>query len=230
MDRLQTLLLMMGALDYVESNMDGEIDMAEAASIACASPFHFQRLFHMLTGITLVEYIRKRRLTLAAQELASTRVKVIDVALKYGYDTPEAFCKAFRRAHGITPREARKSESRLKAVPRLSFQVSLKGDQEMDYRIVEKPAFKVAGKGLRVSTKDGENLRTIPAYWQESNSNGTVEKLAKSVTRGGVADGAMLGICADFKHDIQEFTYIIGIENPGRRSSQRLRVAQRSGR
>jgi len=204
---------MMGALDYIERHMDGDIDMGEAASIACASPFHFQRMFHMLTGVTVVEYIRKRRLTLAAQELASTRVKVIDVALKYGYDTPEAFCKAFRRAHGITPSEARKAESRLKAVPRISFHVSLKGDQEMDYRIVEKPAFKVAGKGVRVSTKDGENLRTIPAFWQESMSNGTVDKLAKSVTPGGVTGGAMLGICADFRQDIQEFTYIIGIEN-----------------
>jgi len=83
----------------------------------------------------------------------------------------------------------------------------------MDYRIVEKPAFKVAGKGQRVSTKDGENLKTIPAFWQDSMSDGTVDKLAKSVTHGGVVDGAMLGICADFKQDLQEFTYVIGIEN-----------------
>lgn len=82
----------------------------------------------------------------------------------------------------------------------------------MDYRIVEKPAFTVAGKGLTVSTKDGENMRTIPAFWQESMSNGTVEKLAGLIEGGGVTGGAMLGICADFRRDLQEFDYIIGIE------------------
>lgn len=80
---LQTLLRMMSALDYLEAHMAGDLDVGEAANIACSSPFHFQRMFHMLTGVTVAEYIRKRRLTLAAQELASTKARVIDVALKY---------------------------------------------------------------------------------------------------------------------------------------------------
>ena len=83
----------------------------------------------------------------------------------------------------------------------------------MDYQIVEKPAFKVAGKGVRVSTKDGENLQTIPAFWQESMSNGTVDKLVKLIEDGSQTNGDMLGVCTDFAPDLHEFTYFIAIEN-----------------
>jgi AraC family transcriptional regulator len=203
---------MMNALDYLEENMGGDLDMDEAAGIACSSPFHFQRTFHILTGVTVAEYVRKRRLTLAAQELASTRAKVIDVALKYGYDTPEAFCKAFRRAHGITPSDARRPETRLKVFPRMSFHIELKGDQEMDYRITEKPAFTVLAKGVRVSTKDGEHTRRIPAFWQESMGNGTIDTVVRSLKHDGITERAMLGVCADFESDLQEFTYSIAVE------------------
>ncbi|BDI29497.1 AraC family transcriptional regulator [Capsulimonas corticalis] len=209
---MQWLDRMMDALEYLEAHLDDECDVGEAARAACSSTFHFQRMFHMLTGVTVAEYVRKRRLSLAAQELASSRVKVIDVAMKYGYDTPEAFCKAFRRAHGLTPSDARRSGARLKVFPRMSFQISLKGDQDMDYRMVEKPGFQVMGKAQRVSTRDGENMKAIPEFWSRTMQEGDVKRLAELTSAGGVVGDAILGVCTEFQYDQQEFTYLIAVE------------------
>ncbi len=137
---------MTAALNYMEDHMADCLDVADIAKAAYSSPFHFQRMFHMLTGVTVAEYIRKRRLTFAAQELVSSNARVLDVALKYGYDKPESFAKAFRKVHGISPSQARGSGASLKTFPRLSFHITLKGDKDMDYRIADKPAFKVVGK------------------------------------------------------------------------------------
>ena len=205
----------MDALEYLEEHLDDECDISEAARIACSSPFHFQRMFHMLTGVTVADYVRKRRLSLAAQELASSNIKVIDVAFKYGYDTPEAFTKAFRKAFALTPSSARRSGARLKVFPRLSFQISLKGDQDMDYRIVEKPAFKIVGAEVRVSTRDGENMQAIPKFWGESMASGVVKRLADLTSRESVLGDALLGVCTEFEQDQQEFTYLIAVEKTG---------------
>lgn len=194
---------MADAVEYMENHMEDPFDAAEIAKIACSSTFHFQRMFHMITGNTVAEYIRKRKLTLAAQELAATKAKVLDIALKYGYDTPESFSKAFRRVHGISPSAVREPGARLKAHPRISFQLSLKGDKEMDYKIIEKDAFKVVGRGIRVTTRDGENFKRIPKFWEESCQNGFYDRLC-SISGG--AD--ILGICMnDFSNE--QFTYII---------------------
>ncbi|MFC5530161.1 AraC family transcriptional regulator [Cohnella yongneupensis] len=155
------------------------------------------------------EYIRKRKLTLAAQELASSSSKVLDIAHKYGYDSPESFAKAFRKLHGIAPSDARKTGVSLKAFPRITFRISLKGDKDMDYRIVEKDAFNVIGKAIETTSVDGENSRDIPRFWQESNQNGTVGNLISLV---GGAD-AVLGICMDMAMEKGTFTYLIIVEN-----------------
>ncbi|MFC5650641.1 effector binding domain-containing protein [Paenibacillus solisilvae] len=198
---------MKNALDLMETKMEEQLDIGEIAKAAYSSPFHFQRMFHMLTGMTVAEYNRKRKLTLAAQELAMTSLRVVDVALKYGYDSPESFTKAFRKIHGVTPSEARNPEVSLKAFPRISFQLSLKGDQDMDYKIVEKDAFTVAGKSIQVSTKEGENHRQIPAFWNQSHADGTIQKLAAI---GGDED--ILGICLEMDHSKEQFTYLIAVK------------------
>jgi len=206
---VEWLTRMNDALDLMERRLAEPLEIGEIARAACASPFHFQRMFNILTGMTVAEYMRKRRLTLAAQELAVSSVKVIDVALKYGYDSPESFAKAFRRLHGISPSEARDPNVPLKACPRISFHLSLKGDKEMDYRIVEKEAFTVVGKTIRVSTENCEDGELqIPRFWQECNANGTTGRLA-SLSR----DGHLLGICLDMRQDQEEFTYMIGAES-----------------
>lgn len=204
---LEWLIRMKNALDYMESKMTEPMRIEDVARVAHVSPFHFQRMFSMLTGVTVADYIRKRRLTLAAQELAISKIRVLDVALKYGYDSPEAFAKAFRKAHGLTPSVAREPGVQLKAFPRLSFHLSLKGDQEMEYKIVEKSAFTVIGKSMEVTTRDGENFRRIPEFWNECNADGTSDKLIEL----GIEPN-WLGICMSMDMEKELLSYWIAVE------------------
>ena len=208
---MELLDRMMDAIDYMEKHMEEQLDIEEIAKAAYSSTFHFQRMFHMLTGMTVAEYMRKRKLTLAAQELAmSSDARVLDVALKYGYDSPESFAKAFRRVHGTTPSAAREPGANLKAYPRISFHLSLKGDKDMDYRIVERKEYEVIGKVIRVSYKDGENRRRIPEFWGECYKDGTVEKLC-AASQGK----DLLGICMDMEYEKEMMSYMIAVEYNG---------------
>jgi AraC family transcriptional regulator len=163
---MDSLKSMNDALQYLEEQLQYEIDFAEVAKRAYCSEYHFKRMFSFLAGIPLSEYIRRRRLTLAAFELQNSDVKVIDVAVKYGYSSPDSFTKAFQQMHGITPSEARKNGHSLKAFPRMSFQLSVKGGSEMNYRIVEKEAFSIVGLKKRVPLVfEGVNPE-IAAMWQ----------------------------------------------------------------
>ena len=133
------------AINYIEDHISEELDYEQIAKESFSSSFHFQRVFSILCGYTLGEYIRNRRLTLAGTELTNTREKVIDVAYKYGYDSPESFAKAFQKFHGITPSQARGSGVMLKSFSRLSIKVSLEGGSIMNYRVEEKPAMLLTG-------------------------------------------------------------------------------------
>ena len=106
------------SISYIEENLTEPLDITEIAGIAGLSPFYYQRIFGALCGITVGDYIRARRMTLAAQELAGTDAKVIDVALKYGYDSPDSFARAFQRFHGITPSAAKEAGAHLKSFAR----------------------------------------------------------------------------------------------------------------
>ncbi|WP_416729881.1 AraC family transcriptional regulator [Fictibacillus sp. JL2B1089] len=163
---MDSLKSMNDALQYMEEHLQYEIDFAEVAKRAVCSEYHFKRMFSFLAGIPLSEYVRRRRLTLAAFELQNSDVKVIDVAVKYGYSSPDSFTKAFQQMHGITPSESRKKGHSLKAFPRMSFQLSIKGGSEMNYRIVEKEAFSIVGLKKRVPLVfEGVNPE-IAAMWQ----------------------------------------------------------------
>lgn len=133
------------AINYIENNITEELDYEAIAKESFSSSFHFQRVFSILCGYTLGEYIRNRRLSLAGTELARAREKVIDIAYKYGYDTPESFAKAFLKFHGITPSQARSSGANLKSFSRLSIKISLEGGSIMNYRIEEKEAMLLTG-------------------------------------------------------------------------------------
>ncbi|MBT2668335.1 MULTISPECIES: AraC family transcriptional regulator [Bacillaceae] len=141
---------MNGAIKFIEENLTNEIDFKEVARLAYCSEYHFKRMFSFLAGISLSEYIRRRRLTLAAFELKENSIKVIDIAIKYGYSSPDSFARAFQHLHGITPSEARSNGHSLKAYPPMSFQLSIKGGSEMNYRIEEKEAFHIIGIKKRV--------------------------------------------------------------------------------
>ena len=136
---------MQKAIDYIEANLTEEIDYEKVAAESFSSSHHFQRVFSILCGYTLGEYIRLRRLSLAGAELANGKEKVIDIALKYGYDSPDSFAKAFQKFHGITPSQARADGSKLKSFSRLSIKISLEGGTIMNYRIETKPELTLLG-------------------------------------------------------------------------------------
>ena len=138
------------ALDYIEDNITEEINYEEVSRIALCSEYHFKRMFSYLAGISLSEYIRRRRMTLAVQDLLNSDVRIIDIAIKYGYNSADSFSRAFQLLHGILPSEARHSNTLLKAYPKMTFQLSIRGGSEMIYRIVEKEAFRMVGLKKRV--------------------------------------------------------------------------------
>ncbi|MEF2966278.1 AraC family transcriptional regulator [Paenibacillus sp. M1] len=176
---METLRLLRDAIDYIEAHLESEIRL-EVAKTALSSKFHFQRMFHALTRFTVTEYIRNRRLTLAAEALAGTNVKVIDIALRYGYDSPEAFTKAFIRLHGVSPSAAKKNGVKLKAFPKISFQIQIKGETEMNYRIVEEKGYTVVGKDVVIRSDAYEE---IPAFVAEIWRDGTHDRINAALGR-----------------------------------------------
>lgn len=171
---------MNNTINYIEDNLMAKIDYEKAAKIAYCSVYHFQRMFSFITNVTLSEYVRRRRMTLAAFELQNTSIKVIDLALKYGYESPEAFTRAFQNLHGVTPTSARNMGVNFKAYPRLSFQISIKGDLEMNYKIEKKDSFTVYGVEKIFDTQNDANLKDIPDFWNEKLTCGEYDALAKS--------------------------------------------------
>ena len=178
MDTLENMKL---AIDYIERNLDGEIEYARIAQIAFCSQYHFQRMFGFLTGVPLSEYIRRRRLTLAAFDLQNGAEKIIDIALKYGYNSPDSFSRAFVAMHGIIPSKAREKGISLKAYPRITFSLSLKGVVEMNYRIEQKASFNIVGIKRRFSHVEGLG-ENIGKMWREIPSE-TIGQIA------GLGDG-----------------------------------------
>ncbi|WP_028593084.1 AraC family transcriptional regulator [Paenibacillus assamensis] len=166
MDSLERFNL---ALQYIEKHLDAEIDYAEIARIAVCSEYHFTRMFSFLAGVTLSEYIRRRRLSLAAFDLTISHVRVIDVAIKYGYSSADSFTRAFHSLHGITPSEARQNGQFLKAYPPMTFQLSIQGGSEMNYRVVEKEAFHIVGISKRVPLIYNGVNPEIAGMWQSLN-------------------------------------------------------------
>ncbi|MDR9746175.1 helix-turn-helix transcriptional regulator [Paenibacillus taichungensis] len=139
------LMRMNRALDYIEINLVSEIELKEIAKSACCSSHQFQRMFSFITNVSLAEYIRRRRLTLAAIELQNSDMRVVDIAIEYGYESPVSFARAFQSLHGVNPAMAREEGIALKAYTRLSFLISIKGEEPMNYRIEQKKAFKYLG-------------------------------------------------------------------------------------
>ena len=150
---------MQKAIDYIEANLTEEIDYEKVAAESFSSSYHFQRVFSILCGYTLGEYIRLRRLSLAGAELANGKEKVIDIALKYGYDSPDSFAKAFQKFHGITPSQARTDGSNLKSFSRMSIKISLEGGTIMNYRIETKPQITLLGFKKRFEGTPYDELR-----------------------------------------------------------------------
>ncbi|MDL2232571.1 AraC family transcriptional regulator [Ruminococcaceae bacterium OttesenSCG-928-L11] len=153
------------AIGYIEDNIGEALTIEDIARHVHISPFYFQKGFAMLCDFTVSDYIRCRRLALAGSELAATDAKIIDIALKFGYDSPDSFTKAFTRFHGCTPTAARKGGASIKSFAPLSVKFSLEGGYSMDYKIVEKDAFTVIG--LKRTFKYEDAAQAVPELWAQ---------------------------------------------------------------
>ena len=180
------------SINYIERSLTDELDIRDIAEKAALSPFYYQRIFGALCGMTVGEYIRARRMTLAAQELACSDIKVIDAALKYGYDSPDSFAKAFQRFHGITPSQAREAGAELRSFAPLHIRITLEGGKMLDYSITEKAPFTIVGFKRRFNTET--SYQEIPKFWNEWMSDMKGLK-------------GMFGVCLDM--DGKDFDYWI---------------------
>ena len=161
-------------MDYIDINLQSEISYDRISEIACCSIYNFQRMFSYIAQTSLSEYIRNRRLTLAAFDIIKGNERIIDVALKYGYDSQDAFSRAFRNFHGVLPSTVRNEPVMLKSCPKLSFQITMKGAEKMKYQIEQWPAFQVAGISHRIKTNRAFEL--VPQIWEKAWKKGTMKK------------------------------------------------------
>ena len=182
------------SIDFIEENLTDELDIEVIASKAALSPFYYQRIFGALCGVTVGEYIRARRMTLAAQELSRQDVKVIDVAVKYGYDSPDSFTKAFQKFHGITPIQAKEPGAPLRSFAPLHIKITMEGGTMLDYRIVKKAPFTIVG--VKRPFNSDTSYQEIPKFWDELLAQGEKRPIMGT-----------FGVCLDMKG--KEFDYWI---------------------
>lgn len=205
MDWVQKMNL---ALQYIENHLTDDIQNKEIEEIVNCSFFHFQKIFYYMSNITLAEYIRRRRLTLSAFELQNTNQKVIDIALKYGYDSPTAFTRAFQKMHHMTPKEAKVSNKVFTAYHPISFQVSIKGGNKINYAIVEKEAFRIVGARLKTNIREGDYYQKIEGFWKETTEKGLLPELLK-INNGKIK--GILGVAIGDWENKGEFNYYISV-------------------
>lgn len=184
------------AIDYIEDNLTGEIEASEAAKRLNVSVFYFQKAFALLCGCTFGEYVRNRRLSLAGSELLSSDEKIIDLALKYGYDSPDSFTKAFTRFHGSTPASVRREGGAVKSYAPLKIKLTLEGANTMEYSIKEKEAFTVIGVSKRFGFDN--STKAIPEFWGEFCQT----EISKHIC-------GVYGICLDEDNGASDFEYLI---------------------
>lgn len=189
---MEWLQKMNEALDYLEEHLEGDPDLEQAARRAGCSGYHFQRIFSYLAGMPLGEYLRRRKMTRAALDLQGG-AKVLDTALRYGYDSPTAFSRAFQKLHGVSPSAARRPGAVLKSYPPIRFQLSIKGVTEMEFRMEQRGAFRVIGLKTPMTRILEENHGKIPAFWAKTAADGRIPEL---VSRMDPALTGILGISA----------------------------------
>lgn len=175
-------------INYIEEHLSDTLDYDEIAKLSCTSTYHFQRMFAYMADVPLSEYIRRRRMSKAAVDLQNSKDKIVDIALKYGYDSPTAFNRAFQSVHGIAPSLVRTDGVPLKAYPPISFKITIKGAEEMEYRIEKKDAFRIVGISEPLYHEIEKNFEIVPKMWQKAAVDGTIPRLA------AMMDGKIMGM------------------------------------
>lgn len=192
------------AMLYLEEHLEDEIELTRMAQTACCSPFHFQRMFSYLAEVPLSEYIRRRKMTRAAADLQNGSERILDIALKYGYDSPTAFNRAFQSVHGIAPSEARRAGATLKAYLPISFKMTIKGEAEMNYRIEKREAFRIVGVKAHYELNAEENFAQIPAFWARTVQSGAFAQILGLLNQ---EPRGILGVCSGMNG--RDFDYYI---------------------
>ncbi len=190
------------AIDYIETHIMEEISAEDVAGHVYCSPFYFHKGFHMLCGYSLMEYVRNRRMSLAGSDLITSDCSVMDLAMRYGYDSPDSFTKAFSRFHGVSPTAVRRDKTMVKTFAPLKLTISLKGGYLMDYRITKKESFTVLAASKEFRYEHAK--RDVPAFWKEHFNSG----------KGTYVCG-MFGINLDPQMGNETFEYLIAdLYNP----------------
>jgi AraC family transcriptional regulator len=196
-------------LDYIEENLDQQVTLLQLAEVACFSPFHYHRVFQTMVGDSVMNYVRKRRLTSAAVRLFYTDEKVIDIAFDIGFQYQESFNRAFKNFYGVTPKQYR--EAKRLTGPLIGKACLIKnhffGGICMEPNLVTKPAFHIIGYELRTNSTDGQNNMDIPQFWQQY-----LQKNLGCNIPNPINQNQELGICTNFDPETGEFVYVIGME------------------
>ncbi len=195
-------------ISYIEEHLTDEIRTEQLGKIACCSAYHFQRMFTYMAGMPLSEYIRRRKMSMAAVDLQGGGAKVIDIALKYGYSSPTAFNRAFQSIHGITPSAVKDEGVSVKSFPPIMFKMIIKGAEEMNYRIETKEAFRIVGVSAPLDKELEKNFMVVPKMWQEASKDGTIERLAALMDTPPMG---LLGVSAC--GDKEEWKYLIAVSS-----------------
>ncbi len=191
------------AIQYIEENLEKEMDITEIAEVAGYAPYHFMRMFSAFTGVGIMEYVRRRRVTKAAEEIQQSNQKIIDIALKYGYESPTAFNRAFQAIHGVSPSRARKEITKLTSYLPLSLSLTIQGVEKMEYRIETIERFRAVGYKRSYNFKNGENFEKIPLFWKEIFQTGDCHKIT---ALSSCKPHGILGIVANLRdHDLDYY-------------------------
>ncbi len=196
------------SMNYIEEHLTDEIDYEQLGRIACCSAYHYQRMFTYMAGVSLAEYIRRRKMSLAAVDLQGGNAKIIDIAEKYGYHSPTAFNRAFQSFHGIAPSSVKDKGVSVKSFSPIVFRIAVKGATEMNYRIETKEAFRIVGISAPLDQEIEKNFMVVPKMWQEASANGTIGKLAAMMDAPPMG---LLGVSAC--NDKEEWKYFIAVSS-----------------
>ncbi|MEN8905988.1 MAG: AraC family transcriptional regulator [Clostridiales bacterium] len=169
------------AIKYIEENLTDEIDYDEISKIACCSTYYFKRMFSYITGITLSDYIRRRRMSKAAFELLTSKTKIIDIGLKYGYTSPTSFNRAFQSIHGIAPKKVRREGITLNLYSPISFSINIIGGEGMKYRIEKKGPIRIVGLRVKLEEEMEKNFKIVPKFWDKTVNSKHFSKISDMV-------------------------------------------------
>ncbi len=198
------------SMNYIEEHLTDEIDYEQLGRIAGCSTYHFQRMFTYMAGVPLAEYIRRRKMSLAAVDIQGGEEKIIDIAEKYGYQSPTAFNRAFQSIHGIAPSAVKGEGVPVKSYPPITFKITVKGAEEMNYRIETKDAFRIIGVSAPLDRDIEKNFAVVPNLWQKAVADGTIQKLAVMMNSPPMG---LLGVSAC--NDEDQWKYFIAVSSTG---------------